>query len=290
MPNWVWCTAKPKDDEPGNSLNSFLIRLGVQPSSGMLVLISCQTHVCLGLTHSQFQERWVSQLVRPAPCQTWHATRSKGVGFSSSATSYQLELNTLSNLRAVSLVTCQAHFCLALAHSRAQERWVWKLTTHVSNWARHAAMLKGAEFGSSLTSCPIKLGTQPGPGMLDLLTCHTYTHVDSDHNHVQEYWVQKRARLVSFEPNILSNLGILGMDTTPTHLSICYHFRLSILGLRFFLINCHKKIHLSLTLISSLSFIFYKPVEAKRTTTYALLKEMYIISRSHFIQKDANKI
>jgi len=68
MPNWAWRTAKPKGDEPGNSPNSFLIRLGVQPSSRMLVLTSCQTHVRLSLTRSQSQERWVSQLARPTPC------------------------------------------------------------------------------------------------------------------------------------------------------------------------------------------------------------------------------
>jgi len=71
--------------------------------------------------------------------------------------------------------------------------------------------------------------------MLGLAACQIYACMGLTHSHAQGHWALKLAKSISSRPDIILNLGMLGMNVNPTNLSMSYHltFRYSKQELRF---------------------------------------------------------
>jgi len=93
----------------------------------------------------------------------------------------------------------------------------------MSIWAQCIAEPKKIEYNSLPDPYPFGFSAWLNLKKLSLAVCHIHIRLDSTRSHVQWHWAWKQAKSISYDPDIQPNPGMLGMDASFTHLSICYY-------------------------------------------------------------------
>jgi len=82
---------------------------------------------------------------------------------------------------------------------------------------------KKIEDNSLPDPCLLEFSAWLNPRKLGLAACQIHICLDSTRSHAQWHWAWKQVKSMSYDPDILPNPSMLGINASFTHLLICYY-------------------------------------------------------------------